>query len=158
MVMPQPGSHHRALEAFVGDWTGTETLHPSPFDPEGGTARAHVRNVLALDGFVVLQDYEQSRGELVNFRGHAVFRYDHARNEYVCHWYDSWGGAPAEFRGSGLGGRFVLSNAGQQGHTRATWEFPGDGTYRYRMEVSPDGHHWATFMDGTYRRDADAPR
>ncbi|MBI3792780.1 MAG: DUF1579 family protein [Gemmatimonadetes bacterium] len=154
MQMPQPTPQHRALEVFAGEWSGTETLHPSPFDAKGGTARALVRNVVALDGFAVIQDYEQMRGELVNFRGHGVIRFDAHAGEYVFHWFDSWGGPPAEFRGTGRDGRFILTNTGQQGHTRATFDFPGDGTYRYAMQVSPDGTHWATFMDGTYTRRA----
>ncbi len=152
MQMPQPSAQHRALEVFAGTWTGTETLHPSPWDPKGGTSRATIRNVMSLDGFAVVQDYEQARGGMVNFRGHGVMRYDTNAVEYVFHWFDSWGGPPTEFRGPGADAVFTLSNAGQQGHTRAIFDFRQGSRYTYRMDVSPDGAHWATFMDGVYTR------
>lgn len=42
MDMPKPGDPHQKLAALVGGWSGGETLHPSPSDPAGGTARAQV--------------------------------------------------------------------------------------------------------------------
>ena len=152
MQMPPLSPQHRALEVLAGRWSGTETLHPSPWDPKGGTAKAEIRNEVALDGFAVVQDYEQSRSGAVNFRGHGVMRYDTNAGEYVFHWFDSWGGPPTEFRGPAADRVFTLSNAGQQGHTRAVFDFRERDRYVYHMDVSPDGAHWVTFMDGAYTR------
>ena len=99
MQMPQPNEAHRRLERFVGDWVGKERIHPSPFDPQGGEAIGHVHNRAALDGFVVVQDYEQERGGKVNFRGHGVFSWDAAGQCYAMHWWDSASGVPSTFRG-----------------------------------------------------------
>jgi len=89
MEMPVLSEAHRKLQTLVGDWTGQEKIFPSPFDPQGGTAVGRVRNVLALDGFAVVQDYEQLRQAGVNFRGHGIFRWDKNRSEYILHWFDS---------------------------------------------------------------------
>lgn len=56
MVMPQPRAEHARLEMLVGDWVGREHIHPSPYDPQGGTAIGRVRNRMGLAGFAVIQD------------------------------------------------------------------------------------------------------
>ena len=76
MEMPRPGDAHKKLAALVGDWTGDETLHPSPWDPAGGAAQAQVTNRWVADGFAVVQEYEQRRNGKVTFRGHGVFWFD----------------------------------------------------------------------------------
>ncbi|MGE5277442.1 MAG: DUF1579 family protein [Acidobacteriota bacterium] len=74
--MPRPGEPHRQLRKLVGSWRGEERLSPSPWDPVGGTAVGRVENRSALDGFAVVQDYEQERNGAVGFRGHRVFSWD----------------------------------------------------------------------------------
>lgn len=66
MVMPRPSSEHKALDMLVGDWLGEEKIYPSPFDPVGGMATGRTHNQLALDGFAIVQDYEQERNGAVN--------------------------------------------------------------------------------------------
>lgn len=70
-----------------------------------------VRKRLALDGFAVVQDYEQERNGSVNYRGHGIFIYDAAQECYVLHWLDSLGMPPNEFRGGFEGD--VLTLTGQ---------------------------------------------
>lgn len=155
MQMPALTAAHRQLERLVGNWRGEERIHPSPFS-EGGVAHARVRNVRALDGFAVVQDYEQTRdvpGMPATFRGHGVFRVDAASHQYVMHWFDTFGQTPAEFRGALEGDVLRVTQATDQGQVRATWDLGTPDRYKYTMEVSPDGEHWALFMDGTYVRD-----
>lgn len=151
MEMPRPTGAHRRLERLVGTWYAEERLHPSPWDLQGDTATGLVRNVLALDGFAVVQDYEQSRRGAVTFRGHGVFRWDPVQG-YVLHWFDSTGRPPSEFRGHFEGDVLLLTSSGPQGHSRAMWDLTEAGRYRYRMEVSPDGLHWSSAMEGVYTR------
>jgi|GEM_PF-3960233 len=80
MQMPKPTDAHRKLEKLAGSWHGEEQISPSPLDPVGGKAFGRLTNRLALDGFVVLQDYEQERDGVVNFRGHGVFGWDAAQS------------------------------------------------------------------------------
>ncbi len=157
MTMPKVTEAHRQLERLVGAWSGEERLYPSPFDPQGGAAVGRVRNRLALDGFAVVQDYEQERDGAIGFRGHGVFRWDADDRSYALHWFDSLGLAPSEFRGGFEGDVLTLVNAGPQGVTRAVFELRGDDSYVYRMQVSPDGSNWFPFMEGTYAREDGRP-
>ena len=152
MEMPKPTEAHRKLEKLVGSWSGEEKISPSPWDPQGGTAVGRVQNRLALDGFIVVQDYEQERGGAVNFRGHGVFSWDSMQQCYVLHWFDSMGMPPNEFCGNFDDNVLTLSSSGPQGHSRAVFDFREEGSYTFRMDVSQDGSEWYTFMEGKYAR------
>lgn len=158
MDMPKPGDPHKKLSALVGEWTGDEKLHPSPWDPSGGGARAQVTNRWIADGFAVLQEYEQSRDGQVTFRGHGVFWFDPRTEEYVMHWWDSMGGTAGEYRGRFDGDRLVLGAAMPQGgHSRTSWLLTGPDAHDFLMEVSPDGEVWMPAMEGQYQRRTGAP-
>jgi hypothetical protein len=158
MEMPKPGAAHQKLSALIGEWAGDETLHPSPWDPAGGPAAARVTNRWVADGFAVVQDYEQIRNGQVTFRGHGVFSYDPARDEYVMHWWDSMGSQVNEFRGRLEGNRLILAAPMPGGgHSRTTWILTGPDGHDFLMEVSPDGQSWHPSMEGTYSRLAAQP-
>src|SRR5689334_22163707 len=91
MEMPKPTDAHKKLNWLTGNWAGEEKMFPSPWDPKGGMAKARIHNRSAIDGFNVVQDYEQEHGGAVNFRGHGVFSYDANQKCYVLHWWDSMG-------------------------------------------------------------------
>src|SRR5207237_1045103 len=105
---------------------------------------------LALDGFVVVQDYQQERNATVNFRGHGVFSWDAVGQCYVMHWWDSLGLPPGEFRGTFQNNVLTLSNDDGPMQSRATFDLSKPGTYRFRMEVSQDGKEWYPFVEGEY--------
>jgi hypothetical protein len=151
MEMPKLSDAHRQLERFVGNWTGEEKIAPSPWDPQGGSAIGRVNNRLALDGFVVVQDYEQERNGAVTFRGHGVFSYDPNQDCYLMHWWDSMGMPPNVFKGNFDGQVATLVCEDGPMKSRATFDL-GDNNYSFRMEVSQDGANWMTFMEGTYAR------
>lgn len=48
----------------------------------------------------------------------------------------------------------IMSNSaahqGEQGLTRATFDFSQAGRYTFRQEVSPDGQQWFPFLAGNY--------
>ena len=153
MEMPKPTDAHRKMEMMEGSWTGEETLFPSPWDPEGGTAEAHVNNRIALDGFALIQDYEQQRGESVTFTGHGILRWDENDQCYVLHWFDCMGMPPNEFRGSFEGNVLTLVSKEPHQQSRGIWELTDETHYNYRMEISPDGENWQTFIEGWYSRE-----
>jgi hypothetical protein len=127
-------------------------MFPSPWDPKGGSAVGHATNRLALDGFAVVQDYEQKRGGVVNYWGHGIFTWDPALQSYVLYWFDSLGMGQNVFQGSFDGKILTMKYKSDQGYTRASWEFNSDKTYIYRMDVSGNGIQWQTMMEGTYSR------
>jgi len=152
MDMPKPGDGHHKPEKLVGNWTGEEKLHPSPWDPKGGVAQARVNNRLALDGFAVIQDYEQSRNGSVTFAGHGVFSFNPGNGIYSMHWWDTMGFPPNDFTGKFDGDVLTLTHKSPQGSNRAVFDLSEKGTYTFRMEVSQDGNQWQPFMEGKYRR------
>ena len=152
MKMPKPSAAHKKLHKLEGTWSGAESLLPSPFDAKGGPAKGRVKNKVALDGFAVVQDYQQKRRGKPSLVGHGVFRYDAGANEYQMRWLDSMGGPETTFRGSFEDKLLVLAAQSPQGHMRCTFEFPKKDAYVFTMAVSPDGLEWTQFMTGKYKR------
>jgi uncharacterized protein DUF1579 len=151
--MPKPTEQHARLQALAGTWVCEEKLHPSPWDPKGGSALGRIESKIDLDGFYLLSNYVQERDGKVTYRGHGVYGYDPATNSYTMHWFDSMGfpcGDPA--RGKWEGNRLVFQSASPMGHGRFSYEFAADGKYNFTLENSQDGKQWATFMEGSYVR------
>ena len=153
MEMPTPGAAHFKLEKLVGFWRGEERVHPSRWDPKGGEAVGRVRNRIALDGFVLIHEYEQERKGRVALRGHGVIRWDPSAEQYVLTWFDSMGMPPNEFRGDFEGDVLTLTSEESQGWIRAVWDFGEQGRYSYLMESSADGDSWSPLMEGEYLRE-----
>lgn len=154
MEMPRPASEHQRLDALAGKWTGVETMHPSPWDPQGGQAEGVIENRSALDGFALVQTYEQRRGGQTSFRGHCVMTWDASASCYFMHWWDSMGSPVNVFSGAFKGDRLVLDCKNPMGLSRSTFDLSqvAKGRYSFLMEVSPDGKQWFPFMQGDYRR------
>ena len=149
MDMPKPGPAQEKLKAFIGEWRGKETMHPSPWMPEGGVRDASVSNRLALDGMAIIQDYAQMADGKAAFSGHAVILKAPHGDDYQMHWFDPF--SPSLFDGPFDGKRAVFTSKSPMGWTRATFEFSG-ASYQFRMEGSQDGKTWNAMMDGEYRK------
>jgi hypothetical protein len=152
--MPKLGDAHRKMEKIAGSWVGEERIYPSPWDQEGGLATGRAVNRIALDGFALVQDYEQERKGAVSFRGHGILTWDAAQSCYAFHWFDSMGMPPGVYRGNFEGDTLTMTYKMPQGYSRALWSFPDDKHYTFRMEVSGDGKQWQPFMEGKYARKA----
>ena len=152
MEMPTPSPADQALHILEGSWSGQEKIHPSPFVPSGAVAFGRVVNRLALDGFAVIQDYQQETAGKVNFRGHGVFRYDREKKAYILYWFDSFGLPPSEYVGDLVDRVLCLTAITLQGHARVTWDFSHLGHYHYSLEISPDGKEWFPSIEGRYDR------
>ena len=151
MQMPKPGPQHQQLAKLAGTWTGEEKMMPSPWEPKGCTGNGKVRNTRAVDDFVVIQDYEQTRDGKVTFRGHGIFTWNDAKkcNELV--WTDSMGGMLQIFAGNWKGDVLEMLNEGPQGKTRCSFDVSGGG-YKFLMSMSQDGKTWAPMMEGKYKK------
>lgn len=152
MEMPRPNEHHHRLEQLAGRWTGQETMHPSPWDPNGGTATGRNTMRMALDGFALITDYEQERDGAITFRGHGVMTYDTKSQHYVLYWLDSMGSPLETFTGNFEGDVLTVSHGGPM-HARLTYDLTQPGILRSSMEMSQDGDRWGTFFTCDYTRD-----
>lgn len=153
MTMPTPTVHHQRLEALVGRWQGTETMYPSPWDPEGGTATGRNDSRLALNGFAVITDYEQERDGAITFSGHGVMTWSADEACYVLYWFDSIGSPLEVFKGNFEGDVLTVSHGGPGMHARLVYDFSREGVMRSRMDMSSDGSEWGTFFECDYERD-----
>ena len=152
MDLPTPGPEHIELGRLAGTWEGEETVSPSPWSPQGGTATGRYHSRLALHDFFLLTDYEQEHEGAVTFRGHGIFGWDPDTARYVMYWFDSMGFLPGEpATGAWEGDTLTLTHVYERGHARYVWSV-GDNELRMRIESSPDGQEWAVVLDGTYRR------
>lgn len=152
MEMPKPTPGHLRLERLAGHWEGEETMHPSEWDPEGGTAVGRTRSRLALSGFALVSDYEQERDGVVTYAGHGVFSFDPKEDLYSLHWFDSMGSPPEVFRGRFEGDVLTVAHGGPGMHARLTYDFIDSATMQTKMEMSQDGAEWRTLFDGRYTR------
>jgi hypothetical protein len=153
MEMPQPTEEHKRLDAFAGRFLGVERIHPSPWDPQGGTARATVDSRVACGGFCLVTDYVQKRGGRVSYVGHGVTGFDPKHRRYLQHWSDDISGMPPEAKpGVWDGDTLTFHSAGPQGRTRYVYRVAERGAYEFRIETSGDGVAWAPFLEARYVR------
>lgn len=153
MSMPEPTEQHAKLSTRVGTWIGEETMHPSPWDPQGGTATGRIVSRLDIDGMFLISDYTQERDGVINFRGHGVYGFDPLTDRYTMYWFDSIGndpGGPASGRWDG--DTLMFERSSDRGRSRYVYEFEGPDAYRFRIEMSADGERWTTWMDSRWRR------
>ncbi|MCA8954433.1 MAG: DUF1579 family protein [Planctomycetes bacterium] len=148
--MPAPGPAHALLERLCGEFTGEETMFPSPWSPES-QQRTCTISARMLEGFFAVSDYEQRMGGEVTFRGHGVYSYDPQAERYKMYWFDSMGGAGGIAEGTVEGDVLTFENRSPMGFHRYRYTFSADHTV-FEMLGSQDGESWQKFMEGRYRR------
>jgi hypothetical protein len=155
--MPEPSAEQRRLHAFAGTWVGDDTMHPAPWDPQGGRATTTYTGRVALGGLAVVGDDVQERPGFT-YLAHKVFGYDPGTGEYTFHLFDSAGQRPdAPARGAWDGDTVTFTQATPAGHVRYRYTFRGPDRYTFQMALSQDGRDWRPAIDGEYRRTAEAP-
>ena len=127
-------------------------MHPSPWDPNGGTAVGRSQSRIALNRFVLLTDYEQERDGVVTFSGHGVWTFDPTTDRYTLHWFDCLGSPPEVFSGSFEGDRLTVAHGGPGMHVRLSYDLADPDHLKSKMEMSHDGSGWQTLFDGQYGR------
>ncbi len=157
MEMPQPGSAHRRLQKIAGDWEGEERMYSSPWDPAGGTAIGRIKSRVAVNGFALINDYEQERAGKITFRGYGIFTYDPREESYSLIWVDSMGVPPEIFRGQFEGDILRLAHGGPGMHVRLTYDVSEPDYLSTSMEMSQDGEVWNRFFDARLKRCSSAP-
>jgi Protein of unknown function (DUF1579) len=150
--MPQPSENHRKLAALEGTWTGVEKLYPSPWGP-GGNATGRTQSRLSIDGFFLVQDYEEEIDGRIVFRGHGVMGYDAKEQSYVWYWFDSMGQPPPKAsRGKWEGDTLTFYSEAPGQRSRYTFRFESADRYSFKIEGSRGGTDWMPFMEASYSR------
>ena len=154
MELPQPGPEHARLGRFAGTWSGEENLEPSPWGP-GGTAQGRGVYQMVTDGMALVQDYAETRGGAVAFRGHGVFTIDPQSREVLWWWFDSMGFPPdGPARGTWVDETLTLTRNTPRGDSRYVFVWHGD-SYEFSIENRfPGQSDFALFMRALYRREA----
>jgi hypothetical protein len=152
MEMPTPSDGHRKLEKIAGQWEGEEKMQPSPWDPKGGTAIGRIKSRVALNGFALINDYEQERDGKVTFTGHGVFTYDPKEDVYTLVWFDCMGAPPETFKGQFDGEVLRLAHGGPGMHVRLAYDLSEPGYLSTSMQMSQDGSAWNRFFEARLRR------
>ena len=152
MEMPQLSAGHAKLEILAGHWEGEETMHPSQWDPKGGTAVGRTKGRIALNGFALISDYEQERDGVITFSGHGVYTFEPKSELFTLHWFDCMGTPPEVFEGSFDGDVLTLAHGGPGMHARLTHDLTDPQQLVSAMEMSQDGVAWNRLFDGRYKR------
>ena len=152
MEMPKPSEGHRKLEKIAGQWEGEETMHPSPWDPQGGKATGRIKSRVALSGFALINDYEQERDGKVTFTGHGVFTFDPQEDLYTLTWFDCMGVPPEVFKGRFDADVLKLAHGGPGMHVRLTYDVGEAACLKTSMEMSQDGKTWNRLFDARLKR------
>jgi len=152
MEMPTLSAGHKKLEKIAGNWEGEETMYPSPWDLKGGAAVGRIKSRVALNGFALINDYEQERDEKATFSGHGVFTYNPKDESYTLVWVDCMGAPPEIFKGNFEGEVLKLAHGGPGMHVRLTYDVGEPGYLCTSMEMSQDGNTWNRFFDARLRR------
>jgi hypothetical protein len=149
----RPTKEHELIAKLAGNWTGEETMYPSPWDAGGGKAIGRLTSKIALDGFCVTTDYEQERDGQVCYRGHGVYSYDPNAKEYHMTWFDTMsGGIGGVSKGRYDGKTLAFSQQNPMGHSRYSYTFPDDKRCNFKIEFSEDGKQWVPFIEGNYSK------
>jgi len=152
MDMPKPTEAHKKLELLLGTYEGEEIMHPSPWSPAGHKADGKVVNRPALEGFNVIQEYEQRTQGNLTFAGHGVFEWNPKESCYIMSWWDTFGGIGSQHKGQFDGKVLTLTSKNEMGHSRAIFDLRETGFYSFKMDMSQDGKNWTTLMEGKYRK------
>jgi hypothetical protein len=152
MDMPKPSAGHKRLELLAGTWEGKETMYPSQWDPKGGVAVGRNKSHMALDGFALINDYEQERDGVITFSGHGIYTFDPKKEQYSLYWLDSMGSPLEVFLGGFAGDVLTLGHGAPPFHVRLTWDMTQSGLMASKMEMSEDGTTWKKLFDAEYRR------
>ena len=153
MEAPQVTESHAVLKKFVGSWLGEETVFPSEWKPDGAVALGRIKNQIALNEFVLIQDLAQSRDGQVVYRAHNLFRWDEGEQRYVLTWFDSVGFPPNELRGQYEDGVLTFVGRDPGGHSRLVYDFREPDQYTFQMFSSADGDSWQANIEAVYLRE-----
>lgn len=148
---PKPGPELQRLAYYLGTWTSTADMKPSPYGPGGKTTFTE-HNEWFPGGFFLVTHSEGEMPGIGMTKGLATMGYDVGKKEYFYHAINSMGMAESAI-GHVHGDTWTwLSEAPIGGKTyknRFTVKEKTPASYDFKFEQSEDGVRWNTIMEGT---------
>lgn len=148
---PQPTAGHKALEAWVGTWSGQGEMKPGPFGPGGPMSWTEECSWFEGGGFHVICR-SQGTGPMGAMKGLGIVGYNAEKKVYTHYGVDStgWSGFA---EGSREGDTWTFQSQEMMGgttfHSRATMTMTSPTTMSFSWGVSEDGSTWTVMMEGT---------
>jgi Protein of unknown function (DUF1579) len=150
---PKPGPEQKALEYYVGNWTGQAELKPGPFGPGGKMTSTDTCEWFA-GGFHVICRGEGS-GVMGNMKTLGIISYSGGDKAYKFYAVDSMGTAELS-TGTKSGDTWTFSSdsnyQGMAFKSRYTLVEVSPTSYTFKWEMSQDGTKWATVVEGTSKK------
>jgi len=148
---PQPTAEHKALEAWVGTWSGQGEMKPGPFGPGGPMSWTEECSWFEGGGFHVICR-SQGTSAMGPMKGLGIIGYNAEKKVYTHYGVDStgWSGFA---EGSREGDTWTFQSKEMMGgttfHSRATMTMTSPTTMSFSWGVSEDGSTWTVMMEGT---------
>ncbi|MCB2204581.1 DUF1579 domain-containing protein [bacterium] len=152
MAHEELSAGHKKLELLAGEWHGEEHMHPSEWDPAGGTAQGINITRLALGGLAAINDYVQKKDGKTTFEGHGIYSYNPEEDLYTMYWLDSIGSPPEIFTGRFVEKVLTMTSRNPNMQVRLRWDMTDPGRMLSSMEMSQDGKQWKQLFDAVYTR------
>jgi hypothetical protein len=108
---------------------------------------------VSLNGFVVVEDYEQKSGGETTFSGHGAWTVDPDSGDCLLYWFDCLGMGMEPFCGSWEGVVMTLLSHVPGGHFRLTYDLTAPEILRTGMETFHDGEQWSPMMEGAFTQE-----
>jgi hypothetical protein len=150
MPMPKPAPELKKLDYFAGNWTLDGDMKPSPMGPGGKTTLSE-HNKWMDGGFFLVSNSEFKSAGMGDGTGIGFMGYSPEEKIYTYDEYNSMGEA-VHSRGTLDGDTWTWNSDekmnGQTIKGRFTIKTLSDTAYAFKYEISEDGTHWNTAMDG----------
>jgi hypothetical protein len=134
---------------MAGTFESEDQIHPTPWNPQGGTASTRSTGRMELDHSFLIQDTEQHDNGVIVYRTHAVLGWDAYHQLFTKHVFSgdhgsSWGS------GDWDGERLIFDNTIRTQY-RYIYTFPRDG-YRFVIETRVGDGIWHPYLTSLYHR------
>lgn len=153
---PKPSPEVQKLNYFVGTWTSTADMKPSPFGP-GGKASFTEHNEWFPGGFFLVTHSDGEMAGLGKMKGLATMGWDPNKKMYTYHAADSMGmeeSATGTLDGDTWNWTSEGAFGGKVYKHRYTIKQQTPTEYAFKFEQSEDGMTWNTIMEGTAKKAA----
>jgi len=151
---PQPTAEHKALEMWLGSWSGSGEMKPGPFGPGGPMKWTEDCSWFAGAEFNVVCK-SKGDGAMGPMQGLGIIGYHPDKKVYTHYGVDNngWAGYSEGTR-SGDSWTFESTDTmeGMTFHSRFTMKMTSPTEMTFSWEMSEDGKTWAVMMDGTSKK------